>query len=204
MTNTKKNKSDVSRETACALLGFITPRKSFTPVINESKDSSKKILPALLIPKTHPEMPKRAGDFDVYAGEDGTPELTKKYLAMTPGQVSEALNKTIEKHLQEQATMVTHFDKDAGGKLKSFDSFPVGRADLTDVAEKAATPMMAAISFAGTEDHAALRGTTAEKTNASTTVEMDAAKEQTLKKLSQFIASFHSKIPETQNSKEVM
>ena len=121
-----------------------------------------------------------------------------------PGvSIQEALNTIINKNLKE-SSMDTTFTTDNGGQLKSFDEFPVGRTDLDDVATKAATPVIVTLDFRGNVIHQSLIGTgsvTDTHPKAATTVEMNNAKERALKRMSEFVSSFHGNNQQSMLSK---
>ena len=181
----------------CALLAPPISEK-FETTADVIKQVSNSEIPALLKPK------KLLGDYDVSAGFDGTPEVTKKYLCMTPGQVCEALNTIINNSLKESEMNNTAYTTDDGGKLKSFNEFPIHRTDLDDVAEKAATPEIVTMDFLGNVIHTALMGTNLEPAKAATTVEMDGFKERAMKRLAQFISSYHGNNQQSVYTKEVV
>jgi hypothetical protein len=190
--------SSNKRET-CALLGGFPkkPRLSenFMTTAEVISQSIKDVeVGALLKPL------KLLGDYDVSAGEEGTPEVTKKYLKMTPGQFSESLNTIIAKNLLE-SNMDTSYTTDSGGKLKSFDQFAT-KIDFTDIEQKAATPEIITMDFKGNVVNKALIGTGVQTPNAASTVEMTTHKEQALKRLAQFIASFQSNNQQLTTKKE--
>lgn len=199
MTIATTGSSRRKRET-CALLGFfpspISEEFKTTADVIASASTKDKEIAALLKPQ------KLLGDYDVSAGLEGTPEVTKTYLKMTPGQVCERLNNIVNKNLQE-TTMNTHYTEDEGSKLKSFSEFPVGRTDLDDVVKKANTPTIVTTDYRGTEVHPALKGTSNQPPTAATTVEMTPAKERALKRVAEFISSYHGNNQQTIATKEV-
>lgn len=189
-----------NKRATCALLGAFPQQKLDEEFMTTSEvvsaSSNAKEIPALFKPL------KLLGDYDVCAGFDGTPELTKKYLAMTPGQVCEQLNTIITKNLQEQ-TMNTSHTTDEGGKLKSFNEFPIGRTDLEGVVQKAITPMIMTTEYSGDVTHPTLKGTGVATPNAATTVSMDVAKEQAMKRLATFLSGYQANTQQTVATKEV-
>lgn len=179
----ERNNSHPKKET-CALLGNVLLRESFMTTADAISSVSGKDIPALFKPI------KLLGDYTVSAGEIGTPELTQNYLNASPGmRIHDTLNTIMNKNLKE-SSMDTTYTTDSGGKLKSFDEFPVGRDDLNDVAIKAATPMIITMDFRGNVIHKALIGT-GDTTNASSSVEMNSTKERALKRMAEFVSSFH-------------
>lgn len=125
----ERNNSHPKKET-CALLGNVLLRESFMTTADAISSVSGKEIPALLKPI------KLLGDYTISAGEVGTPELTQNYLKASPGvSIRDTLNTIMNKNLKESSMDTTH-TTDSGGKLKSFDEFPVGRDDLNDVALK--------------------------------------------------------------------
>lgn len=186
------------KQESCALLGHVLLKESFMTTADVISKNSKKEIPALFKPK------KLLGDYTVSAGDVGTPELTQNYLKSTPGvSIQEALNTIINKNLKE-SSMDTTFTTDNGGQLKSFDEFPVGRTDLDDVATKAATPVIVTLDFRGNVIHQSLIGTgsvTDTHPKAATTVEMNNAKEHALKRMSEFVSSFHGNNQQSMLSK---
>ena len=194
----QQNHQTKKRET-CALFGHFTSKdevmsESFMTTADAVKKASD--VPALLIPKV-----KLLGDYDVCAGEEGTPEVTKKYMAMTPGQFNEQLNTIIYNALKEQTIMDTTPQVDTAQnccKLKSFNEFPVGRTDLDDVAIKAGTPAVITMDFHGNETHTTLLGTTPTPVKSASTVEMTPQKEQAIKRLQTFLGT-HARTTPTGN-----
>lgn len=183
------------KQEVCALLGNVILREGFMTTADAISQSSKKEIPALFKPK------KLLGDYTVSAGEVGTPELTQNYLKATPGvNIQEALNIIIHKNLKE-SSMDTTYTTDNGGQLKSFDEFPVGRTDLDDVAIKAATPVVVTLDFRGNIIHKTLLGTGTDTPKASTTVEMNSSKERALKRMAEFVSSFHGNNQQSMLSK---
>lgn len=183
------------KQESCALLGHVMLREGFMTTADAIALSSKKEIPALFKPK------KLLGDYTVSAGEVGTPELTQNYLKATTGvNIQEALNTIINKKLKE-SSMDTTYKTDNGGQLKSFDEFPVGRTDLDDVALKAATPVVVTLDFRGNVIHKTLLGTGSGKPKASTTVEMNSSKERALKRMAEFVSSFHGNNQQSMLSK---
>lgn len=183
------------KQEVCALLGNVILREGFMTTADAISQSSKKEIPALFKPK------KLLGDYTVSAGEVGTPELTQNYLKATKGvNIQEALNTIINKNLKESSMDTTH-TTDNGGQLKSFDEFPVGRSDLDDVAIKAATPVVVTLDFRGNVIHKTLLGTGSGKPKASTTVEMNSSKERALKRMAEFVSSFHGNNQQSMLSK---
>ena len=183
------------KQEVCALLGNVILREGFMTTADAISQSSKKEIPALFKPK------KLLGDYTVSAGEVGTPELTQNYLKATKGvNIQEALNKIINKNLKE-SSMDTTYTTDNGGQLKSFDEFPVGRTDLDDVAIKAATPVVVTLDFRGNVIHKTLLGTGTDTPKASTTVEMNSSKERALKRMAEFVSSFHGNNQQSMLSK---
>lgn len=159
--------------------------------------SSDKNVPVLFRPK------KLLGDYDVSAGLDGTPEVTQKYLNATPGQ--KGLNTSINTYLEDKNNMDTSYTSDTGSKLKSFDEFPITRHDLIDAESKASANSLPDVSVkSGDVTHPALKGTNKEPPTAATTVEMNGAKERALKRLNQFVDSYHGNNQETTYTKEVV
>ncbi len=186
----------------CALLG--KPRvkqfnEDFETTMDVIKKSSNIETPALFKPK------KLLGDYDVCAGEEGTPELTKKYLSMTPGQTnSNKINSIIDNYLKEN-TMNNKYTIDDGPKLKSFSEFPVNtNLDFDEITKKATTPAVITMDFRGTVIHTALLG---DHENAplstATTVDMNSAKERAMKRMAQFVNSYHGNNQETIKTTEV-
>ncbi len=183
------------KQEVCALLGNVILREGFMTTADAISQSSKKEIPALFKPK------KLLGDYTVSAGEVGTPELTQNYLKATKGvNIQEALNTIINKNLKESSMDTTH-TTDNGGQLKSFDEFPVGRSDLDDVAIKAATPVVVTLDFRGNVIHKTLLGTGTDTPKASTTVEMNSSKERALKRMAEFVSSFHGNNQQSMLSK---
>lgn len=183
------------KQEVCALLGNVILREGFMTTADAISQSSKKEIPALFKPK------KLLGDYTVSAGEVGTPELTQNYLKATKGvNIQEALNTIINKNLKESSMDTTH-TTDNGGQLKSFDEFPVGRSDLDDVALKAATPVVVTLDFRGNVIHKTLLGTGTDTPKASTTVEMNSSKERALKRMAEFVSSFHGNNQQSMLSK---
>lgn len=183
------------KQEVCALLGNVVLREGFMTTADAISQSSKKEIPALFKPK------KLLGDYTVSAGEVGTPELTQNYLKATKGvNIQEALNTIINKNLKESSMDTTH-TTDNGGQLKSFDEFPVGRSDLDDVAIKAATPVVVTLDFRGNVIHKTLLGTRTDTPKASTTVEMNSSKERALKRMAEFVSSFHGNNQQSMLSK---
>jgi len=177
--------SKATRQEACALLGNVLLRESFMTTAEMIANASKNEVPALFKPK------KMLGDYTVSAGEVGTPELTKNYVSASPGvTIQDALNTIINKNLKE-SSMNTSYTTDQGGKLKSFDEFPISNVDFGDIEQRAATPAIVTLDFKGNVIHQTLVGTGAVPTPASTTVEMNSAKERALKRMAEFVSSFH-------------
>lgn len=181
---TEQNNTQPKKET-CALLGNVLLKESFMTTASAVSSVKGKEIPALLKPI------KLLGDYTISAGEVGTPELTQNYLKASPGMsIHDTLNTIMNKNLKESSMDTTH-TTDTGGKLKSFDEFPVGRDDLNDVALKAATPMIVTMDFRGNITHKTLIGTGVDTKKASTTVEMNSSKERALKRMAEFVSSFH-------------
>lgn len=191
----------------CALLGkpkvkqFNENLETTSDVIADASSMVKPEIPALFKPK------KLLGDYDVSAGLDGTPEVTQKYLSMTPGQKgysqNNQLNSVIENFLKEQK-MDTTYTQDEGGKLKSFAEFPIVNGyELEKIAQNASTPAVITLDFKGQKINTALIGTNDTPVAAATTVEMDAVKERAMKRLAEFISSYHGNNQQTIKTKEV-
>lgn len=185
----QQNNSQTKKRETCALFGEFTTHveidnlvESFMTTADVVKKASTEI-PALLKPN------KLLGDYDVCAGEEGTPEVTKKYMSMTPGQFNEQLNTIIYKALKEQTMDTTTETAPDCCKLKSFNEFPVGNTYLDDVTIKAGTPAVITMDFHGNEIHTALVGTTPTPVKAASTVDMTPQKEQALKRLQTFIGT---------------
>lgn len=187
---------NVIKQEPCALLGNVLLKESFMTTAAVIAQASKNEVPALLKPK------KLLGDYTVSAGEVGTEELTNNYLKSSPGMcIHETLNTIIDKNLKE-SSMNTQFTKDEGGKLKSFDEFPVGRSDLDDVAITASQPaIIVTMDFRGNVINKALIGTDEGINKSATTVQMNSTKEKALKRMAEFVSSFHGNNQQSMVSK---
>lgn len=191
----------------CALLGKPKVKQfneNFETTIDVvSTPINKSEVPALFKPK------KLLGDYDVSAGFEGTPEVTQKYLSATPGQTihekTNQLNNVIENFLKENTNMDTSYSTDEGGKLKSFAEFPiVQNYELEQIAQNAATPAVITLDFKGTKIHTALLGDhKGDPLPAATTIDMNTAKERALKRLAEFVSSYHGNNQQSIKTKEV-
>lgn len=194
------NNTSRKRET-CALLGFLPLQ------VNEQFSTTAEVI------ATHREIPallkpmKLLGDYDVSAGDAGTPEVTATYMNMTPGQVYSRLNTIIENSLSQEQPMnnlaPNSEHADDMQKLKSFNEFPVTTADTDNMITRITTPAIVNLDFAGTTVHAALVGTNATPAKAATTVEMNGHKEHAMKRMAEFISSYHGNNQQTTYTKEV-
>lgn len=186
----------------CALLGKPKVKQfneKFETTDDVIKQSSHIETPALFKPK------KLLGDYDVCAGEEGTPEVTQKYLAMTPGQAnSNKINSIIDTYLKENI-MNTNFTTDDSTTLRSFSEFPVNtNLDFDEIVKKATTPEVITMDFKGTVIHTSLLGDHShDPLSAATTVDMNHTKERAMKRLAQFVNSYHGNNQETIKTTEV-
>lgn len=171
------------------------------PLVENKQTHDGNNVPALFKPM------RLLGDYAVCAGEVGTDELLINYLKATPGldasSLIPGLNNRSKQKLSEHFNVPlppqnqTTFVNVTPSKLVSFDAFPIARHDLDDVVPKSNADALITLDYHGNEIIPALAGTNDTPANAATTVNMDEQKARALKRMQEFVSSFHGNNQQT-------